>query len=56
MKKRDCSSIPDNGADLETFYLQIKIATTSHVERELELMVYELCGLSEEEIGVVEGS
>jgi hypothetical protein len=41
-------------ADLETFYLQIKTATTSLLERELDLMVYELYGLNEEEIGVIE--
>jgi hypothetical protein len=42
-------------SDLEALYLLIKTATTSLLERELDLMVYELCGLSEEEIGVVEG-
>jgi hypothetical protein len=30
-------------------------ADTSLLEREIDLMVYELYGLSEEEIGVVEG-
>ena len=31
-------------------------ADTSALERQIDLMVYELYGLSEEEIGVVEGS
>jgi hypothetical protein len=43
------------GADLEDFYFLIKTATISLLEREIDLMVYELYGLSEEEIGVVEG-
>jgi hypothetical protein len=41
-------------ADLEAFYLLIKTVYTSILEREIDLMVYELYGLSEEEIGVVE--
>ncbi|WP_112087136.1 hypothetical protein [Flavobacterium lacus] len=31
-------------------------ADTSALEREIDLMVYELCGLSEEEIGIMEES
>lgn len=31
------------------------MADTSALEREIDLMVYELYGLSEEEIGIVEG-
>jgi hypothetical protein len=42
-------------SDLEALYLLIKIANSLLLEREIDLMVYELCGLSEEEIGVVEG-
>jgi hypothetical protein len=37
---------------VEYFYLT---AGTSLLEREIDLMVYELYGLSAEEIGVVEG-
>jgi hypothetical protein len=44
------------GADDEALYLLIKTATTPLLERQIDLMVFELYGLSAEEIGVVEGN